>query len=311
MPLGGFVRLKGESGETSSDDSFAVKPAWQRLIVLGAGVFMNWMLAATIFTFGFMIGVPAQIQDLPPSAIIKDQKIQFTSILPGSAAEKAGLEAGSFVIEADGKTLIDSKELQSIIASKGTSTLMLKVETADKSIKAIDVAPAYIQEINRPGLGVTMADTGIVRFPWYQAIGQGFYVTFGYTKAIISAFGSLIDGLLFKQELIADVSGPVGIAVMTGKIASQGAWQLLQFMALLSINLAIVNFLPVPALDGGRALFVIIESIRRRKIKPELEANLHKIGFIALISLVIIVTFRDLRTFGPGIVRGIRSLIGF
>ena len=155
-----------------------------------------------------------------------------------------------------------------------------------------------------------MMNTGIVRLPIHQAILQGFMTTVYDAWFILSSFGGLIHDLVTQRHITADVSGPVGIAVITGKVVQQGIWPLAQFAALLSINLAIVNFLPIPALDGGRALFVGIEALRRRRADPRFEAFCHQIGFITLLILVGFVTIHDVRTYGGAIWLGLKNIIG-
>jgi len=120
----------------------------------------------------------------------------------------------------------------------------------------------------------------------------------------------LIADLFGDRKLAAEVSGPVGIAVLTGTIADQGFWALMQFAALLSLNLAVINFLPIPALDGGRALFVVVESLRRRRNNPRFEAAIHQIGFVALLILILLVTAQDIHRYGGAIWNGLKGMIG-
>lgn len=310
LPLGGFVRLKGESGENAYDkDAFQAKPVYARFIILAAGVVMNWMLAVAIFSIGFLVGVPAQLEGMPESAIVSNRQIQITQVIESGAAAKGGLLPGDAIQQFNGTQITNVKQAQDLLASNGTQPMTVVVQR-DQETKTVQVTPEFVESINRPGLGIAMSETGTIRFPWYQVIPQGVSITFAYTKAILGAFGGLIRDLFIGRGVSPDVSGPVGIAVMTGKIANQGWWSLMQFAAMLSINLSIVNFLPIPALDGGRALFVIIEGMRRRRMNPNFEANLHRAGFALLMILIIIVTARDLYQYGPIILGGIKHLVG-
>lgn len=311
LPLGGFVRLKGEQGEAANDrDSFIAKPAWGRLLILAAGVIMNWLLAAAIFSGGFMVGIPAETSDLPPHAIVRDQKVQITETLAKAPAEKAGLVPGDFLLAVNGTAVATVEEAKAILKQQAAGTAVtLAIERGEEQRQVV-AESAYVPALKGPGLGVALADTGIVRFPWYEAITQGVSVTYGYTKLILQAFGKLVSDLFLARGVSPDVSGPVGIAVMTGKIASNGWWAVLQFAALLSINLAIVNFLPIPALDGGRALFVIIETIRRKRNNLKFEATLHRLGFVFLLFLVAVVTLHDLSKYGGAILHGFKGIIG-
>ncbi len=312
LPLGGFVRLKGEEGDHGHDhDSFLSKRAPEKLFILVAGVFMNWVLAAAIFSVAFSIGVPVQTDQLPPGAIVRNQEVQITQILPNSAAAKAGLMPGDTVTSIDGSAVQRVEDAESLLAERSTKNqpIQLGIEHG-KEKKTISVTPEYVETLKRPGLGVWYANIGIVRFPWYRAIPEGLSLTWTYTKTICVGLYTLVRDLIVHRTVSADVAGPVGIAVMTGRIARQGWWVFMQFLALLSLNLAIVNFLPIPALDGGRALFVFIESLRRRKNNVRTEAIVHQIGFVLLLLLIAVVTFHDLLQYGGVIVHGLRRVVG-
>lgn len=313
LPLGGFVRLKGEQADHENDpDSFLAKRSPAKIFILAAGVIMNWFLAAVIFIVAFSVGVPVQTDQLPPGAIVRDQEIQITEILPQSAADRAGILPGDFLLSIDGQSVKLVKDAEPLLAQQSASgqpidlTVMHGADT-----KTVSLTPAYVSALKRAGLGVGLADTGIVRFPWYRAIVEGVQLTWTYTKVIIIGLYGLVRDLVVQHQVTSDVAGPVGIAVMTGRIARQGWWALMQFVALLSLNLAIVNFLPIPALDGGRALFVFIESLRRKKNNARVEAIVHQIGFVLLLLTIAIVTFHDLRQYGGVIWHGVRRIVGF
>ena len=152
-------------------------------------------------------------------------------------------------------------------------------------------------ETGKAGVGIAVAETGVVRYNWYQAIWEGIKNTVFLTWYVIVAFVTIIKNLFIGQGVGAEVSGPVGIAVMTGQVARLGLAYILQFAAMLSINLAVVNYLPLPALDGGRVLFLIIEKLRGRAVPEKIEAAIHNVGFMLLILLVVIVTFKDVFKF--------------
>ncbi len=311
LPLGGFVRLKGESGESEDKDSFLSKPGWQKFIILAAGVVMNWLFAALVFSAGFSLGVPAETRDLPDYAIVSDRRIQVTEVIAGSAAEKAGFKLGDRIIKIDGQTQNNADDYRALLAQKSAQDALLSVEISrNGQAQTIETKAAYVEALGRNGLGVALTDTGTVRFPVHIAIAQGFVTTFEYTKLIIFSFFSLIRDLFVERRVTADLSGPVGIAVLTGSVAEQGFWALMQFSALLSLNLAVINFLPIPALDGGRALFVVVEGLRRRRNNPRFEAAIHQIGFVALLILIFLVTAQDLRRYGGAIWGGLKGLIG-
>ena len=302
--------MKGEDTGKKDSDSFIAKPIYARGIILAAGVIMNWLLACVILTISLLIGVRGDISSVPSYAQVTDRGIELVNLLPDSAASDAGLKLGDRVTSVNGVVLQSVTQAQETIKQQAalTPTLQLQI-IRDKETKSVTVTPREVKDLGHKGIGVALAETGMVHLPWYRAIPEGIRLTARYTWLIIQGFGTLIHNLVIGKSVGADVSGPVGIAVMTGKIAAQGILPLLQFAALLSLNLAVVNFLPIPALDGGRFLFLIIEAIRGRKASERFEANLHRIGFILLIGLIVVVTVRDLGQYGGTILQGLRHLI--
>jgi regulator of sigma E protease len=142
-------------------------------------------------------------------------------------------------------------------------------------------------------LGISLVKTAQVSYPWYESIWRGVKTTIDLAGMIVVAFGNLLWKLVTGHSVGMDVSGPVGIAVLTGQVAKLGFIYILQFTALLSVNLAIINILPIPALDGGRILFILIEKIKGSPVSQKFEARAHNIGFALLITLMVVVTFRD------------------
>ncbi len=310
LPLGGFVRMKGEEGLATDTDSFNAKSKFGRAVILAAGVIMNWLLACVILTVGLMVGVRGDVTGLPSYAKITDRSVEFVNVLSGSAAADADIRLGDQLIRIDGRDITNTDQAQTVIKEETEKQDKLQVEIRRKDeTKVVEVMPKLVESLGRKGVGVAMADTAKISFPWYRAIPEGIALTARYTWMIIVGFFDLIKNIVVGHGVGSEVSGPVGIAVMTGKIAAQGVWPLLQFAALLSLNLAVINFLPIPALDGGRFLFLAIETIRRKKTSLKLEAAIHRVGFILLMGLVLLVTLRDLRQYGGSILNGIKNLI--
>jgi len=312
LPLGGFVRLKGEMGNEASDaDSFQTQKGWQKFIILAAGVTMNWLFAAAIFSIGFASGVPTEIDRLPASAHVSDAHIEIVEVVTGSAADKAGFRMGDTIVTINGQIPANAEASRTILADQNEKNIPLTMEVKRHGeLLTLNATPEYLPALDKPGLGVALTNIGTVRFPIHLAIVQGFTLTAQYTLLILQGFYQLIVDLFQERKLAADVSGPVGIAVLTGSIFDQGFWALMHFSAILSLNLAIINFLPIPALDGGRAVFVVMESIRRKRNNPRLEATVHQIGFVGLMLLILVVTANDISRYGSTIVNGIRNLLG-
>jgi regulator of sigma E protease len=300
LPLGGFVKIKGENGDGQTEpDSFASRKIWQRAFMLSAGVVMNIVLAAVLISFGFMIGLPQSLENgnFDARAHVSDKKIQIMQVMENTPAASAGLQVGDTIISIDNNSFANYQELQNYVAASIDKNLTYKIKRGQDLIEA-GITPKLMAETNRGGIGVAITETGVVSYPWYLAIFEGIKMTLFLTWAIIVAFYELIKGLILGHGVTADLSGPVGIATLTGQVARMGFVYLLQFTALLSINLAVINFLPFPALDGGRILFLIIEKIKRSPVKAEVEGAIHNIGFALLMLLVLVVTFRDVARFG-------------
>lgn len=294
IPLGGFVKIKGESGDdANASDSFASKSIPKRFVVLIAGVVMNLVAAAIIFTIGFMIGMPTVTEEPIAGAIVNNPTVHVYEVVDGSPAEAAGIKVGDRIISIDGQAYDVSEEARAALG--GTEGEAHEVILArGEEVITTPLAPVYNESLGRPAVGLALLDTGTVRFPWYWAPIRGVEATYTSTVQIVQAFGGLIVGLFTSAPIEGEVAGPIGIAVVTGQVAKMGFVYLLQFAAMLSINLAVLNILPIPALDGGRIAFLFIEAIRRKKATATFEGTVHTIGFALLMVLVIVVTFRDI-----------------
>ena len=310
IPVGGFVAIKGENGEEAEvQDSFGSKPIWQRISMISAGVVMNIVLAFVILTFGFLVGLPSVIDDLPSSAKVSNPQVQVFTVLEGSPADQAGIEPGDTITSINGTTFANTGEIQDFI--KECKTKEIEVVLSRQGDEVVrEIVPITLEETGEVGIGVGLADIGIVTYPIHWAVIRGAESTVYLTEAVVVAFYDLFKNMIIKQEVAVDLSGPVGIAVLTGKFARMGFAYVLQFAALLTVNLAVINFLPFPALDGGRVLFLVIEKIRRKPLPQKIEAAIHNTGFLLLLLLLALVTFRDIFRASDKIIGGLKSLIG-
>ncbi|HBW74083.1 MAG: Membrane-associated zinc metalloprotease [Candidatus Magasanikbacteria bacterium GW2011_GWA2_45_39] len=295
LPLGGFVSLKGENGEFADEkDGFRQQKAWIRLLVLSAGVLMNLLLAAVLLSFGFMRGIPMDVEPARAHARVTGAHVGIVSVLSGTPAAEAGIIEGDIVKGVDDQLQIHLIDLQHYINTRAGTPVSFRIERNGTAFDK-QITPITLPQTGKGGIGVALAETGLVSYspPW--AVVEGFRSAGVLTWETLKGFGQLITGLFQGQKIAEGVTGPVGIAVLTGKVARMGFVYLLQFMAILSINLAILNIIPFPALDGGRVLFVIIEMFRRGKpVDKNIERTVHAIGFTLLILLVLVVTFNDL-----------------
>lgn len=295
IPLGGFVKIFGESGEHRDEPrSFASRSIWKRFLVLVAGVAMNVLLAWVLLIGGFTVGLPTAVDEpLPGHPTIVDSAVQMTYVLPGSAADEAGVEMGDRVLAINGTSVLSAERARELIGTVAEGdTLELTIER-DGVSRTLELAPRKIAS-GQIAIGTQITTVGIVRYGLPDAVIQGTSATVGLTAATLQGFGTLIGRLVTGQGVSADIAGPVGIASMTGDVADLGWPYLIHFTALLSINLAILNVIPFPALDGGRILFLVIEAVRRRPVTAALERGVHGAGFALLILLVILITYRDI-----------------
>ena len=308
IPLGGFVKIKGESGTHVDDvDSFANKKIWQRLLVLVAGVAMNIILAAVLFGFGFMIGLPSVVSDdISSSATIRDEAIRLVQVLPDSPASSAGLKLGDVLVSVDDKMFSSTSDAYDYIGAQDDSMEFL-VRRGDEFVSKT-VERGDVDGMEEAVVGVLLVRTGFVSYPFFESIVRGAITTVRMTGQVVVAFVGIIHDMITTSKVAVEISGPVGIAVLTGEMADLGISYLIQFAAILSINLAVINILPFPALDGGRVIFLMLEKVRRKKASEVTEAITHNLGFLVLIAVVILVTYRDIARFGDGILGAIKNL---
>ena len=290
LPLGGFVRLLGEE-DPSHPESLAAQAAWKRLIVLGAGSGMNFILPVMLFAIAFMI--PRQVPVGPAVIQVVER---------GSPAAEAGLQPGDTVLELNGEAVKNTQEVGRLIRLNMGDVITFKVKRQVLgSVGATEVLELAVKARWAPPAG--QGPTGSVianRFPQFhdtesyppwEAIPKGWMATW---DSLILARNQIVA--MFHGGSGPDVAGPVGIAQATGEVVKESGWQtLLDFAALLSINLAIINILPLPMLDGGRIAFVLLEVARGgKRIAPEKEAIVHLVGLALIITMAVVVTYFDI-----------------
>ena len=291
IPLGGFVKILGENNDSADNPkSFVNRPFWPRFFTLAAGVLMNVALAWVLLSIGYGVGLPVASdgEGLPKGAALTDPRVAIVDLMPGSPAAKAGLQAGDTILKLNGREFGNVGEVRQFIYEHKGQKIVFEVKRLDRPVKA-EVQSDANPPANSGPTGIGLATVGELRLPWYQALGQGFVTTFGQLKAIVVG----LVGLFSSGEGLQNVGGPVKIAQLTGQVARIGFIPLLQFVAFLSLNLALLNSLPIPALDGGRMLFLVIEKIRGKRNNPQWEQTANAIGFVLLLLLMVVVTARD------------------
>jgi regulator of sigma E protease len=295
IPLGGFVKIAGEDN-TDHDDprSFANKSFWQRFLVLIAGIIMNFILAAVIFTICSVIGIPATYNPgdvVPNHATLKTQGITITDVEPNTPAETSGIDAGDIILSVNGKTFTDASDAVAYLQTQSGQTVQFTLkhqgQTITKSAYDRPNPPA-----NEGAVGIAVSDVGILKFKWYAAPWAGIQQTWEMiTGTIVGLYGLIRSGIGFSS-----LGGPVKIAQLTGQATALGIVYVLQFTAYISVNIGILNAIPFPALDGGRVLFLVIEKIRGKRNNANVEGWVNTIGFFALLALILVISAHDVFT---------------
>jgi regulator of sigma E protease len=287
LPLGGFVRLLGEE-DPSDPQSLAAQAAWKRLIVLAAGSGMNLILPILLFAIAFML--PHEVAVGP--AIIDNVEAD-------SPAAAAGLQAGDRIITLNGEHVKNVAEAGRLIRLNQGETITFQVERdvfgGGSEVLKLKVGSRWDPPAGQGPTGIQIANLypqfhEPEKYSLWKAIPRGWTATM---DSLILARNQIIG--LFHGGSGPDVAGPVGIAQTTGEVVDQAGWQaLLDLAALLSINLAIINILPLPMLDGGRIAFVVLEIARRgKRVAPEKEALVHLVGLALIITFAVVVTYFD------------------
>lgn len=365
LPIGGYVRILGENGESDAPDSFSTQPAWKRIIVLAAGSSMNLLLALALF---IALGIGGeQVADNSP--------VGFQSILPKNPAQIAGLQPGDILAAVNGRPIDNTDaafnalnnnlgQTVTLTIKRGTQTMQVPVKlNAQAPALGVNLQASYppvrtlsvasdaaaaglqpgdiIKRVNGKDMSSTLdlavalsAITGTVtltidrggaskdlqanvnkgsingyayKIPTHtetysigEAIGRGFSQTGDLIRRVLDGLIGLIVNLFSGHTEGVQVSGPVGIAQLTGEVVQDsGLSGLLRLTALLGINLGLINLFPLPALDGGRLLFILVELLRGgRKIAPEKEGLVHAIGMAALLLLMLIIAYSDVQNLG-------------
>ncbi len=296
IPLGGFVKIAGEDGHDTTDPtSFAGKSAWTRIRVLAAGVFMNFLFAWFLISVVFMLGLPQPIEPADHGKFA-DAKIQVLAVGKGTPAEMMGLSMGDAIVSINGEAITTLDQVTQAISSHKGQTITVVVDRFGKPL-TLSGTPRTEYPATEGALGISFSETAVVSYPWYEAIYRGAIATYDITLAILGAFGMMIASLFGGAKTALDVTGPVGIVYLTKQMSDLGLPYLLQFAALLSINLGIINILPIPALDGGRILFILIEKLKGSPVSHRVEGMIHQVGFILLLVLMLLVTVRDFAQF--------------
>lgn len=292
IPLGGFVKIQGEDNDGGTDEhSFVNKPFWRRFFTLAAGVIMNFLLAGVLLAIGYMAGLPVAVQelsDVPQGATFTQRQVAIIDVAPDSPASKAGIMESDIIQSIDDQKFESVEALQEYVRTNKGKVMNFDVKRVSEE-KSFDVQSLSEPKEGEGVVGIGLALYGKIQFGPLQAIGQGFHTAYNQLVAIATG----LYNLFASGDGLESLGGPVKIAQVTGQVAETGFIPLLQFAAFLSLNLALLNALPLPALDGGRILFLLIEKIRGKRNNAKIEQYANAIGFMALLLLMLVITVRD------------------
>lgn len=307
IPIGGFVRMLGESepgqspahspSSTGHIGAFYSKPRWQRLIVVLAGATINFLFGVVAFAVIYSrLGIPTPVVPTQTQVVeVAPGPGKTAGLLPDDIIVSAKDSQGN-AIEAHGVT-----QFTSWVRARPDSNLTLTISRAGK-LQELKLHTRPASEITEFGaISVSLGEPIEAKFyPWYQmpfkAIEYGLIRSFDLTKLIVSSLGQMVGDLVSKGKVPTDVAGPIGIVSEVGKqkIFASGFLRALDFTALFSINLAIMNVLPIPALDGGRALFILLEYVIGRRRISNFEEKANQVGMVFLLILIFLISVKDI-----------------
>ena len=300
IPIGGYVKIWGEDGNDGMDKrAFNNRPKWAQIAVLLAGVTMNWVLALVIFFVIAKSNATVAADDPVYANRVIDAKLIVVDVGNKSPAERSGIKPGYELLE-----VTSSNEIANLKSADNLKAFFTKhidqdihIKWKNKSDRGESIVTGVYGIIEKKkAIGISFESIGNVKLNAWESVKYSAANVWLYTKMTVMGLGDLAGGIVrADKEVLNGVSGPVGIAKIVGDQAREGSVSnVFALAAILSINLAVFNLLPFPALDGGRIIMVIYEAIRRKKIKTNIAAIINGVGFLCLILLIIIVTINDI-----------------
>ncbi|MFH0712883.1 MAG: site-2 protease family protein [Candidatus Jorgensenbacteria bacterium] len=284
LPFGGFVKIFGEDSDEPEPDSFSAEPAWRRSVIVLAGVLMNVVLGWLVFSAVFFAGAP--------------NHLFIAQVSVDSPAYAADIKEGDVILEArSGETVladpVPSGEFIGLVNANPAEALELKIMRG-KSVFNVSLEGREIPPEGQGPLGISLVDVGFAGESLGKSFIKGFETTVSTLKLVAVGFVDFFLKLVVEPEVLKTVAGPVGIVALASQAGSLGFVYLLELMAFISVNLAVLNLIPFPALDGGRFLLLIIEKIRMKPISRRVQTAINAFGFILLLVLMVLITVQDI-----------------
>jgi len=305
LPFGGFVRILGENplevterclaGTLTDQDakrSFSAQSAFKQGMVVIAGVVFNFLLAWVLFSAGFMIGMPVAA---PKDDSVTNTALLITSVVKDSPAAKAGFQLGDKIVGLSNGAVAELTEesVPNFIAAHLNEEVQISVERGGEQ-KNISVIPEEGVVVGRAGIGISLAYVGIEKLPFFKSIWAGLKHTALLSRETALSLFNLVRDAFLGQARLDSLTGPVGLVGIVGSAYHLGIVHLIALTALISINLAIINLVPFPALDGGRLVVIILEKLKGSALSPKIVNTINTLGFVLLIFLLILVTYHDI-----------------
>lgn len=293
IPFGGFVKLYGEelaeATEKKSKRAFWAKSRKARTMVIVAGVLGNFLLAIVCFSFVYsIVGIPTPTN-----------QVKIVGVAQDSPAEKAALKEEDIILAVDDQPLRDLKHFIALIEEKKETPVKLLIKREKDGNLVLFLTPRAEPPENEGPLGVIVSNMEMKKYPFWQmpfwGAVEGTKEAVGWGSLVFTSLAKMLVDLIGQGVVPKDIAGPVGILQVTADVSQQGILVVLQFVGVLSVNLAVLNILPFPALDGGRLVFVIYEVVVRKRPKPSIEHWVNAAGMAILLFLVILVTINDIR----------------
>ena len=295
LPLGAFVRIYGEEGGIDDYRSFIGLKIWQRVLIVIGGVVAFWIAAVIIFTVVFAIGADLPIDDAQSLQGFSNPRVEVVAVSAGSPAQKAGIKSGDTILKVGNIDVTKTGDFQNFTKSHAGEQIGVNIQRGGKTF--------YVNVLTRAnppagqgvvGISLERMATLVGKTAWYMAPVRGAVYTWQSTVNAVKGFYQLFAGLFAKKGLPAgaEFAGPIGITIFLANAASYGAGFFLYFIGMIAVFLAIFNLFPIPALDGGKLIFLLIEKIKGKPISAKIEQNITITFFVILISLSLFVTVR-------------------
>lgn len=296
LPFGAFVRLPAEMGESDDPKSFAKQPLIKRALIIFGGALSFWIVAFILISIIFGVGAPVAVEDFE-NENVKNPYVQMIAVASDSPAQKAGLKAGDIIKElsfgSDKIIVTKIKDVQDFSAAHKGEEITLKVQRISE-VFDVNLVPRVSFPNGEGSMGIGLTRVATKTYPWYQAPIEGIKATFNLTLGVIQGWYYALSNVLSGKPSGAEMMGPIGIFHLFTQASQVGTVYFLNFIAVISIYIALFNMLPIPSFDGGKLMFLAIEAIRRKPVKQKTEERVTAFFFLALLALMALVTIKDI-----------------